>query len=64
MRERKQLKSELMAAPVTPEFMARFDRAIQTLEVAKNRSQVLRFLVEKFVQEREAHAGSRIPTVD
>lgn len=61
MRDRKQLKSELMAAPVTPEFMARFDRAIQTLPAVDNRSQVLRYLVEQFIQEREREAGHRQP---
>ena len=63
MSERKQRKSELMAAPVTPEFMDRFDRAIQTLPVADNRSQVLRYLGEQFIQEREREAGHRQPTV-
>ncbi len=62
MREqKKQGKIELLGVRVAPELMERFDRAIDTLPAAESRSQVIRYLVERFVEEREA--GHRQPAV-
>lgn len=46
-------KTELMAAPVTKDFLDRVDRALATTPGIETRSALLRFLTEQWVSGRE-----------
>ncbi len=50
----KQTKSVLLAAQVTPDFVARFDRTAENIPGAETRSAALRFVVEQWVKDNEA----------
>lgn len=50
----KGVKTELMAAPVTKDFLDRIDRALATTPGIETRSALLRFLAEQWVAGRES----------
>lgn len=60
MEDSKQLKSVLLAAQVTPDFVKRFDRAAKMLPGGETRSAALRFAAEQFVKSIETtEAGAQ-----
>lgn len=57
--EVKQTKSVLLAAPVTPDFIERFDRSAKSaLPGAETRSAAVRYVIEQWIRSTEASAAA------
>jgi metal-responsive CopG/Arc/MetJ family transcriptional regulator len=54
MYRHKATKTELLAAPVTKDFLDRVDRAIAATPGFETRSTLLRYLTEQWVEGRES----------
>jgi len=53
MSNKKENKSILLAARVTPDFVSRFDRVMTATQAIGERSTVLRHLAEQWVEQHE-----------